>query len=69
MPSNTKSNQWRKVEKIAIKRAERIAKGLQELMFVIYDNEEECYDIVNESEFAHLTDQFDIDYDLVAEVG
>ena len=69
MPSNTKSNQWKKVEKIAIKRAERIAKGLQQLLFVIYDNEEECYDIINENDLAHLTDQFDLDYDFIAEVG
>jgi protein-arginine kinase len=69
MPSNTKNNQWRQDAKIAIKRAERIAKGLQELMFVIYDNEEERYDIVNENEFAHLTEQFDIDYDFIAEVS
>tara|TARA_Y100001963_G_C6708766_1_gene413230 strand:- start:280 stop:489 length:210 start_codon:yes stop_codon:yes gene_type:complete len=69
MPSNTKSNQWRKVEKIAIKRAERIARSLQQLMFVIYDNEEERYDIVTEGDLAHLTDQFDLDYDFVAEVG
>ena len=69
MPSNTKNNQWRQNEKVAIKRAERIARNLQELMFVIYDNEEERYDIVNENDLAHLTDQFDLDYDFIAEVG
>ena len=69
MPSNTKSNQWKKVEKIAIKRAERLARNLQQLLFVIYDNEEECYDIINENDLAHLTDQFDLDYDFIAEVG
>ena len=67
--SDKKNNQWRQDEKIAIKRAERIARNLQELMFVIYDNEEERYDIVNENDLAHLTDQFDLDYDLIAEVG
>lgn len=67
--SDKKNNQWRQDEKIAIKRAERIARNLQELMFVIYDNEEERYDIVNENDLAHLTDQFDLDYDFIAEVG
>ena len=69
MPSNTKSVQWKKIEKIAIKRAERLARNLQQLLFVIYDNEEECYDIINEDDLAHLTDQFDLDYDFIAEVG
>ena len=69
MPSNTKSVQWKKVEKIAIKRAERLARNLQRLLFVIYDNEEECYDIINEDDLAHLTDQFDLDFDFIAEVG
>ena len=69
MPSNTKNNQWRKVEKIAIKRAERIARNLQELMFVIYDNEEERYDIVNENDLYHLIEEFDLDMNIVAEIG
>ena len=69
MPSNTKSNQWRQDAKIAIKRAERIAKGLQELMFVIYDNEEERYDIIDENDLEHLTVEFDLDFDFIAEIG
>tara|TARA_R100000808_G_C2109533_1_gene124051 strand:- start:101 stop:307 length:207 start_codon:yes stop_codon:yes gene_type:complete len=67
--SNEKNNQWKKIEKIAIKRAERLARNLQQIMFVIYDNEEECYDIVTEGGLAHLTDQWDLDYDFIAEVG
>tara|TARA_R100000152_G_scaffold19791_1_gene12389 strand:- start:336 stop:545 length:210 start_codon:yes stop_codon:yes gene_type:complete len=69
MPSNTKNNQWRQNEKIAIKRAERIARNLQELMFVIYDNEEERYDIVNENDLYHLMEEFDLDMNIVAEIG
>ena len=44
--SNEKNLQWRKSEKVAIKRAERLSKNLEKLLFVIYDNEEERYDIV-----------------------
>ena len=69
MPSNTKNNQWRKTESIAIQRAKRIAKNLERLMFVIYDNEEERYDIVNEPELYHLIEEFDLDMEIVAEVG
>ena len=69
MPSNTKNNQWRQNAKVAIKRAERLARSLEQIMFVIYDNEEERYDIVTEGDLAHLTDQFDLDYDFIAEVG
>ena len=54
MPSNTKNNQWRQVKSVAIKRAERIARNLQRLMFVIYNNEEDRYEIVNEPELYHL---------------
>ena len=35
------NNQWRQNEKVAIKRAERIARNQQRLMFVIYNNEED----------------------------
>ena len=69
MPSNTKNNQWRQVESVAIQRAKRIAKNLERLMFVIYDNEEERYDIVNEPELYHLIEEFDLDMEIVAEVG
>jgi protein-arginine kinase len=63
------NNQWRQNEKVAIKRAERIARNLQELMFVIYNNEEDRYEIVNEPELYHLMEQFDLDMDIVAEIG
>ena len=69
MPSNTKNNQWRQVNSIAVKRAERIARNLQRLMFVIYNNEEDRYEIVNEPELYHLIEQFDLDMDIVAEVS
>ena len=69
MPSKTKNNQWRKTESIAIRRAERIARNLERLMFVIYDNEEERYDIVNETELYHLIEEFDLDMEIVAEVS
>ena len=64
-----KNNQWRQNEKVAIKRAERIARNLQELMFVIYDNEEERYDIVSENDLYHLMEEFDLDMNIVAEIG
>ena len=63
------NNQWRQNEKVAIKRAERIARNLQRLMFVIYNNEEDRYEIVNEPELYHLMEQFDLDMDIVAEIG
>tara|TARA_R100000388_G_C7108724_1_gene95553 strand:+ start:71 stop:277 length:207 start_codon:yes stop_codon:yes gene_type:complete len=63
------NNQWRQNEKVAIKRAERIARNLQRLMFVIYNNEEDRYEIVNESELYHLIEQFDLDMDIIAEVA
>ena len=69
MPSNTKNNQWRQVESVAIQRAKRIAKNLERLMFVIYDNEEERYDIVNETDLYHLIEEFDLDMVIVAEVS
>ena len=69
MPSNTKNNQWRQVKSVAIKRAERIARNLQRLMFVIYNNEEDRYEIVNEPELYHLIEQFDLDMDIIAEVA
>jgi len=69
MPSNTKSQQWRKNEKIAIARATRLSENLEQMMFVIYDNEEERYDIVNENDLYHLMEEFDLDMDIVAEIG
>ena len=66
--SNEKNNQWRQNESIAIKRAQRIARNLEQLMFVIYDNEEERYEIVNENELYHLIEEFDLDMEIVAEV-
>ena len=67
--SDNLNNQWRQNEKVAIKRAERIARNLQRLMFVIYNNEEDRYEIVNEPELYHLIEQFDLDMDIVAEVA
>jgi protein-arginine kinase len=63
------NNQWRQNEKVAIKRAERIARNLQRLMFVIYNNEEDRYEIVNEPELYHLIEEFDLDMDIIAEVA
>ena len=67
--SDKLNNQWRQNEKVAIKRAKRIARNLQRLMFVIYNNEEDRYEIVNEPELYHLIEQFDLDMDIVAEVA
>jgi len=69
MPSNTKSSQWRQNEKIAIARATRLSGSLGQMLFVIYDNEEERYDIVNETDLYHLMEEFDLDMNIVAEVG
>ena len=69
MPSNTKSLQWRQNEKIAIARATRLSGSLEQLLFVIYDNENEQYDIVNETDLCHLMEEFDLDMNIVAEVG
>ena len=69
MPSNLKSLQWRQNEKIAIARATRLSGSLEQLLFVIYDNENEQYDIVNETDLYHLMEEFDLDMDIVAEVG
>ncbi len=69
MPSDTKSQQWRQNEKIAIARATRLSQSLEKMMFVIYDNEEERYDIVDESDLYHLIEEFDLDAQIVAEVG
>ena len=63
------NNQWRQNEMVAIKRAERIARNLQRLMFVIYNNEEDRYEIVNEPELYHLIEEFDLDMDIIAEVA
>ena len=67
--SNEKNNQWRQNEKIAIQRAQRIARNLKRLMFVIYNNEEDRYEIVNEPELYHLIEEFDLDMDIVAEIA
>tara|TARA_B100001287_G_scaffold217956_1_gene186871 strand:+ start:163 stop:369 length:207 start_codon:yes stop_codon:yes gene_type:complete len=67
--SNEKNNQWRQNEKIAIQRAKRIARNLERLMFVIYNNEEDRYEIVNEPELYHLIEEFDLDMDIVAEIA
>ena len=69
MPSNLKSQQWRQNEKVAIARATRLSGQLEKIMFVIYDNEEERYDIVDESDLYHLIEEFDLDADIVAEIG
>ena len=69
MPSNTKSLQWRQNEKVAIARATRLSGQLEKIMFVIYDNEEERYDIVDENDLYHLIEEFDLDADIVAEIG
>ena len=69
--SNEKNNQWRKTESIAIRRAKRIAKNLERVMFVIYDNEEEHYDIVSEEQLENLTaiNENLVDFDLISEVS
>ena len=69
MPSNLKSLQWRQNEKIAIARATRLSGRLGQMLFVIYDNENERYDIVNETDLYHLMEEFDLDMDIVAEIG
>jgi len=69
MPSNTKSLQWRQNEKVAIARATRLSGSLEQMLFVIYDNENERYDIVNETDLFHLMEEFDLDMDIIAEVG
>ncbi len=69
MPSNTKSLQWRQNEKIAIARATRLSGSLEQMLFVIYDNENERYDIVNETDLYHLMEEFDLDMNVVAEIG
>ena len=69
MPSNTKSLQWRQNEKVAIARATRLSGSLEQILFVIYDNENERYDIVNETDLYHLMEEFDLDMNVVAEIG
>tara|TARA_R100000406_G_C3072888_1_gene114685 strand:+ start:97 stop:306 length:210 start_codon:yes stop_codon:yes gene_type:complete len=69
MHSSTKSQQWRQNEKIAIARATRLSGSLDQMLFVIYDNENEQYDIVNEADLYHLMEEFDLDMDIVAEIG
>ena len=63
------NNQWKQNKKVAIQRAERLSKSLEKMLFVIYDNEEEHYDIIDEDGLEHLTEEFDLDFDLIAEVG
>ena len=63
------NNQWKQNKKVAIQRAERLSKSLEKMLFVIYDNEEEHYDIIDEDGLDHLTEEFDLDFDLIAEVG
>ena len=67
--SNEKNLQWRTNEKVAIRRAERLSRNLEKLLFVIYDNEEERYDIIDENDLEHLTVEFDLDFDFIAEIG
>ena len=67
--SDKLNNQWRQVESVAIKRAKRIARNLQKLMFVIYNNEEDRYEIVDEPYLSRLIEQPDTDMDIVAEVS
>ena len=69
MPSNTKSQQWRRNEKIAIARATRLSDSLEQILFVIYDNENEQYDIVSEGVLYHLIEEFDLDAEIIAEIG
>jgi hypothetical protein len=69
MPSNLKSRQWQQNEKIAIARATRLSGSLEQILFVIYDNENERYDIVNETDLYNLIEEFDLDMDIVAEIG
>ncbi len=69
MPSNLKSQQWRQNEKVAIARATRLSGSLEQILFVIYDNENERYDIVNETDLYHLMEEFDLDMNVVAEIG
>ena len=69
MPSNNKSLQWRQNEKVAIARATRLSGSLEQILFVIYDNENERYDIVNETDLYHLMEEFDLDMNVVAEIG
>ena len=67
--SNEKNLQWRQNKSVAIRRAERLSRNLEKIMFVIYDNEEERYDIVDESDLYHLIEEFDLDADIISEVG
>ena len=69
MHSSTKSQQWRQNEKIAIARATRLSGSLDQMLFDIYDNENEQYDIVNEADLYHLMEEFALDMDIVAEIG
>ena len=64
-----KNLQWKQDEAIAIQRAERLSRNLEQMLFVIYDNEEEEYDIVNEDDLYHLIEEFDLDCNIITEVG
>ena len=65
------NNQWRQNEKMAIQRAARLSKSLDQVLFVIYDNEEEQYNILDVDGLELITGNrvCDLDFDLVAEVG
>ena len=69
MPSNAKNLQWRQKLHIAIARATRLSKSLEEILYVIYDNENEQYDILNEADLYHLIEEFDLDMKIIAEVA
>ena len=69
MPSNLKSQQWRQKLHIAIARATRLSKSLEQILYVIYDNENEQYDIVNEGDLYHLIEEFDLDMKIIAEIA
>jgi len=65
------NNQWRQNEKMAIQRAARLSKSLDQVLFVIYDNEEEQYNILDVDGLELITGNrvCDLDFDLIAEVG
>ena len=69
--SRTLNNQWRQNENMAIQRATRLSKSLDQVLFVIYDNEEEQYNILDVDGLELITGNrtCDLDFDLIAEVG
>ena len=56
---------------MAIQRATRLSKSLDQVLFVIYDNEEEQYNILDVDGLELITGNrtCDLDFDLIAEVG